>query len=272
MNYWQILRQLQYLLRLQAWTGSSTLVFNSDSILIVAGENDLEAIESRLILPACLIIPGDGTTDPEGGDQPDLISRQVSFVIVTRNENDERGTGAIIGAARESVTDSRGRGVLEIEREVFNAVEKLAAESGIIITVRMTGAPATRKDPEDNSYAFQDFTGEVFCSADPYFPPARRLAATIRTGEVSLTWTNPATRYDTYRPRLIRKAGSVAPTSTSDGTELVLVGMATSKVDSLLASGTYSYSLFMSYDDFSATPATDRQTSEAVSVTGVVVP
>lgn len=274
MNFWQVLRQIQYLLRQQNWTGTSTPVFHDDSVQIVAGESDIEALEARLILPSCLIIPGGGASDPVGeGEQPDLISRSVSIVLMARNENDDLGSGAIMGAAREGLTDSRGRGVEELEEEVFNAIKKLSAESGIVIALRMASEPETRKDQEDNSYAFQEYSGEVNCAANRYYFPGRRLAATPTSGEVSLTWTNPPTRFDTYRMRLVRKAGSSAPTSPSDGTELALsANMATSKVDSGLPAGTYSYSLFASYDDFNPTPGTDLSTSAAVSVTGVVVP
>jgi hypothetical protein len=270
MNIWQVARQIQYLLKNQNWTGSSTKVFNSDSVVIVPSESDIDALDRRLILPLCLLAPGAGQSDPQYGERGDLIQQELSVILATENPNDPLGQAAMVGAVRESTTDSRGRGVLELEQELFNAIKTVGQVNGIIIAAKGQGAGAARKDPEDTAYGIREYTWEVYCTTTNYYFPARRLAARPRTGEIDLTWQVAPDRYDRYRARLVRKAGSTAPTSPTDGTELTLSSaLATSFNDTGLAPGTYSYSVFMSYDDFSATPALDLRTSDPVSVTGV---
>lgn len=276
MNYWQSIRQLQYLLRQLVWAGSSTKVFNADSVVIIATETDIDAIDARLVFPACLLVVGAGQSDPEAQDQPDLLHRRTSMVVMTRNENDRLGQGAVVGAVRESMTDSRGRGALEVERMLLDpdsGVGALALNSGINIVVRAVEEPAARRDQDENNHAFQAYEVEIVCGVAPYYAPGRRLLAASRTGQISLSWANPALRFDTYRPRLIRKAGSTPPVSTSDGTELTLaVGQPAVYVDSGLSAGTYSYSLFESYDDFAedSVAIADRSTSAKISVAGAL--
>ncbi len=103
------------------------------------------------------------------------------------------------------------------------------------------------------------------------FHPCPRFKATGGVGSVALSWTLPPARFDRLKIVLVRKSGSSAPSSVTDGTVVTLSGdLATSKTDTL-AAGTYSYSIFAAYDETHATPTTAEQYSAAASVTGVVV-
>lgn len=268
-NIWQIARQIQSLIRAQTWTGTATKVFDTDSVVIVSSDSDINAIDARLIMPMALVAVGAGQSDPQHSEEPDLIERVLSVVLIARNENDKLGQGAIVGAVRFSATDSRSRGVLELEAELFNAVQKLVIVNGVVLGFVGQGESAVRRDFDEVAYAVQEYTFRVFCTADPFYVPARKLAASPKTGEIDLTWQLPPARYDFFRVRLVRKTGSTAPTSVSDGTVVLSSATAVSFADTGLAVGTYSYSLFASYDDFAATPATDLQYSDRVSVTGI---
>lgn len=275
MTYWQILQQIRYLLQQRHWDadGANPVVFDTDSVVVVAGDGDLDAIDSRLILPACLIIASSGQNDPEAMDEPLSVHRRLSTLIIARNENDKMGTAAVMGAGRQGAGDSRGRGVLELEPQVKQTIAALTATYGVNVVERGAEEPATRREQDDNAYALQELIFEAVCASTLYYAPGRLLAAHPYTGQVSLTWQLPATRFDSYRARLIRKTGSTAPSSPTDGIEVTLSGnWVTSAVDTLLVSGTYSYSLFISYDDMSTTPVSDLRTSAACSVAGVVVP
>ena len=104
-----------------------------------------------------------------------------------------------------------------------------------------------------------------------HFHPCPRFNATGGVGSVTLAWTLPPARFDRLRVVLIRKAGSSAPTSVSDGTAVTLSGdLATSKTDTI-AAGTYSYSLFAVYDETHATPTTVEKYSAAATKTAIVV-
>lgn len=275
MNLWQIVNQIVYLLQQQKWGSTSTPVFHPMSVVPVAADSDADALDARLIMPMALVIPESGESDPAHGEEPDHKARRITVALITRNENDLLGTGALMGAVRSGVASSRGRGVAEFEEELFNAIKKLVVVNGITISLKGLGESGTRKDPDDNSYAFQEYQFEAFCGSSLYYPSGRKFRAQEKTGEIGLTWQNAPTRYDLYRARIIRKAGSSAPTSVSDGTELTLgSNLPTSFADSGLAAGTYSYALFMSYDDFAesrgaANPGSDLRTSESVVVEGV---
>ena len=267
MNIYQILRQTKYLIQSQVWSGSSTVVFHPDSIIIVAQDSEIDALDQRPIIPICLISPLDGQSDPQHGEEPDLIQRQIAIALISENYGDPLGQGALIGANRTGATDSRGRGVLELE-PTLAAIKKLVVVNGVLISLKEQGIPAAKKDPEDSSYAIQAFNFEAWCTSQATYQAPRKLATRPRTGQVDLTWQVPPDRFDRYRVVLRRAAGSTPPATITDGTGVTLSGnLATSVSDTGLAVGTYSYSLFATYDDFSATPATDLWASDPVTVT-----
>ncbi len=274
MNSWQVLNQIKYLLQQARWEGTSTVIFAPESVKVVGSDSDVDAIDARPVLPMALIVPESGTADPQHGEESGYMARNISIVLVTRNENDRLGMAGIMGANREGISDSRGRGVLEFEGELFRAIKQLVINSGVNIAFKGNGSSATRKDADDIAYAIQEYQFEAFCTTALEYFPGRKLAAQPRTGEVSLSWAVPPARYDRYRMVLRRAAGSTAPTSISSGTGVTLASaMATSVVDSGLAAGTYSYALFCTYDDMCEgvdgqfTPAQDLRASDSVTAT-----
>ena len=96
MNFWQIIRQVVHLLKARVWTGSSSKVFHTDSVVVVAGDSDINALDARLIPPMALVVPGSGQSDPSHGEEPDLIEREFSVILITRNEGDKLGQAAIM--------------------------------------------------------------------------------------------------------------------------------------------------------------------------------
>lgn len=276
MNVWQIANQAQYLLQTRVWPGTSTPVFMPESVVVVAGESDIDALDATLVLPMAVITPGGGPSDPQAGDEPGYLVQEISIVIATRNFGDRLGQAAVMGANRESVSDSRGRGVLEIEPQLLATLELLNVQEGVTVALKSQSSLTTRKDQQDNVYSLKEYSFEVSCTSALFYPPARRFHAVGSTSEVELTWSLPSSRYDRYRMVLRRASGSTPPTSITDGTSVALSSnLATSKTETL-AAGTYSYALFAVYDDFSrgannvAAPATDLRVSDSVTDTVVV--
>ncbi len=77
---------------------------------------------------------------------------------------------------------------------------------------------------------------------DAPVPPVTNLVATPSSKRIDLSWTNPASGFDTVR--VVRKQGS-APTDPDDGTVLFSGGVATSAADTNLQSGlTYHYAVW----------------------------
>ena len=147
---------------------------------------------------------------------------------------------------------------------------------GVGTQPRARGATLAQLDDQSNYIAWREYQFEAIVTADRFYHPPITLAGTPSAGQVAFTWTNPPDRWDRYRVRLVRKSGSSAPTSIGDGTEVTLgSNLPTSFTNSGLAAGTYSYSLFSSYDETNTlaanAAAADDRTSDPVSVTALVV-
>jgi hypothetical protein len=272
MNTWQILQQVKYLLKSRKWAGSpsNAVVFHPDAIRITGGVNP-KAIDA-LIKPAVLLKSLGAQSDPEYGEEPDLIEQTVNVAIVAMGAGDQFGENAIIGANRQSFTDSRGRGLLEIEPEVFGAIERLNDIDGVRILSRIDGGDQILLDAEERPYALREYSYKVLCTADEYYHDATHLVATGGSGQVSLSWTLPPDRFDRYRVLLRRASGATPPSSVTAGTAVTLAGnLSTSVTDTGLTPGTYSYALFSQYDVTNPTPAQADKTSTGTSIASITV-
>jgi hypothetical protein len=270
MNTYQILRQVKYLLLSRNWSGSSNKLFASGSVLISAGLTD--AAKPHIRVPFALISPEDASVDPSHRNEPDLIQQSIRITICNAVPGDVLGENAIIGANIPDRTKSEGRGLLELEEEVFAAVQFLSTDNGVVIQHVATGAARPLIDPDLGYVLSREYTFEAQTTASRFYHPPIRLSATGGAGSVSLSWTLPPDRYDRFRVVLRRASGATAPATVTSGTGVTLSGnLATSVTDSGLAAGTYSYSLFAQYDETNSTPSQADRTSAAVSKTSITV-
>lgn len=270
---------MQHLLQAAVWPGSSTPIFAPESVVVATTESDMDVLDAHTVLPLAVIALSGGSADPAFRDEPGYWEHQVDVVLAVKNSGDRKGEAPVMGSAREGTTDSRGRGVLEIVEPVLAALELLNVQDGITVACVSQGEQATRRDPSDGTvYALQGLSFSVSCARERYYPAPRRLVASPTSGEVALSWENPPARFDRLRVVLRRASGAVAPSSPSAGTGVTLASdFAESAVDTV-AAGTYSYALFMVYDEFSrgannvAAPSVMNRYSDAVEETSVVVP
>ena len=276
MNLWQVGQQAKYLLQQKTWSDGATVVFAPQSVLCLSSDSEIDALDANLVMPMAVVVLGSGQSDPQANDEPGYWVRDMTVALAVRNYNDRTGQAAVMGASRVGVSDSRGRGLLEIEERVLSALELLNELEGITVALKSQSATMTRKDPSDSVYAIKEYVFEVSCASQLFYPAPRRMAATVLgSGQVSLAWTLPVSRYDRYRVVMRRLSGSTAPGSITAGTGVTLSStLATSVIDTPGA-GTWSYSLFCTYDDFASTnnaaaPASDLRSSDALSVSGVV--
>lgn len=270
-NTWQVLRQIKFLLQQRAWTGSAVRVFGQQSVIVTVAPD--EQAVARLVPPIVMLRPLDASVDPQHGEEPDLIHQTVGVRLVVVVPGDALGENALIGANRVGQTDSRGRGLLEVEEELFAAIELLNGIDGVKIQNRATGAAlATIEEGTGNYICYRDYQFLAVVTADRFYHPASRLAAsTPGGGAVSLTWLLPPARYDRFRVILRRAAGSTPPSSPTGGTGVVLSGdLAISVVDTPGA-GTFSYALFGSYDETNSPASVEQRYSAAVTKTVTAV-
>jgi len=169
MNTWQNLRQIQYLLRARKWTGTSTVVFASQSVIVTAAPH--EEVAEKVPMPMAMIRPGSCTVDRW---TPDLLDQEVVITLAVSHAGDAYGEFPVLGGQRVSQTQSKGRGLLEIEEEMFNAVELLNTDDGVVIQFR--GASATQPKFVSGQYLLlRDYLFRLDVTADRFYHPVINL-------------------------------------------------------------------------------------------------
>lgn len=265
MNAWQCLRQLRAILRASVWPDGAGEVVFSARVHVTAGP-PAEALPG-IGYPFCLLAPGSADEDD---DDASLERTALRVLLCVRGAGDSYGEAALMGGPRSGgVGSSKGRGLLEVEEVLKSAINKLDADNGVNVRITGRSAPAAQTIGSDYVVS-REYTLEGVLTTDRTYAPAQNLVATASgSGNVSLTWTLPASRYDRLGVVLRRASGTTAPASPSAGTGVTLSGpLATSVTDSPGA-GTFSYALFAAYDEVSATPTTADRYSVAQTATVV---
>lgn len=270
MNIWQVTRQLEYLIRSRYWEGDNT---NEKVIRPVPTAGLTREALKDVKLPFVLITPLGGPAD---GEDPDLWDETIRFVIVAGVEGDDHGKMSLLGGVRSAGQgSSKGRGLLELQEEVMAAVRLLSTGTGLVVQGRNLQAGEAAQDEEYGYITSRQLLYSVKCTAFRYYHPCDLFAAEDATGgNCDLTWALPPDRFDRRKMMLRRAAGSTAPATIADGTEVVLASdLAVSHTDNPGA-GTFSYSLFAGYleksDDMPPMTGTPDRWSDPVSVTVVV--
>lgn len=275
MNTWQVLKQMRYLIRKRTWEGTGAVVFNPDSVRCSAKIE--ESVLRTLMMPVIMMSPLDENSDPVADEEPDLISTNMGMHIIVAIQQDPTGQAALIGGSRvDGQSSSKGRGLLEIEEEVFAAVKSLNDHNGVRIQSRHKGAATPVLSDVVGYVLTRDYIWVAETTATRYYhTPTNFVCHPERSGtlQFTATWRNPPDRYDLRRVRLIYKAGSTPPTSVTDGTEFVLpTALPTTATITVVGAGTYSASLFACYDETNPTPIADQRFSEPATSAGIVVP
>jgi len=172
MNTWQTVRQVQYLVRSRKWTGSSTKVFHTDSVKVTAAPRE-SAIE-QMIMPACLIRPMGASIDPQWSESPDLFELEVAITLAVAHVGDSWGEYPMLGGQRTGQTNSTGRGLLEVEEELFAAVELLNDDDGVLIQFRASSAAQAQMIGKQYVLV-RDYLFRLWVSADRYYHPVINL-------------------------------------------------------------------------------------------------
>ena len=267
MNRLQFARQIQTLLRAITWADSAVL-FAPGCVIATAGMWEESVKERRL--PLALIRPGAVQIDPTMSERPDLMRIDFTITLVVATAGDQYGETTMIGANRTG--GSKGRGLLEVEELVLAALAQLGPASGMPIVYRGASAAQPTYNEHLGYMLVCDYTYEALGTVSRTYQAPSGLVATGGSGSAALSW-NASVRYDKRRFILRRASGSTPPATSSSGTGITLGGTpdganVTSKTDTGLSAGTYSYSLFAVYDDTNA--STDVATSAAQAVTVIV--
>ena len=274
MNAWQCFKQIRYLLRARNWTGGSTRVWSSDSVRISPAAPD-EAWR-RMNFPVALIRPQEMQIDPEHREEDDLVHAVVAIDVFVAVSSDPIGESALIGGNRPAAgatgqQASQGRGLQEVEEELFAAVESLNGVEGVEIQFDSAGA-ATPEVADGNRYIVsREYRFNLVCTADRYYHSARRIRATNNGGgSVTLDWDNPPDRFDRFRHILRRAAGATPPASPTAGTGIALGSNLPITVTDTPGAAQFSYALFTAYDETHDTLSVEERYSAALTLTHTV--
>jgi len=273
MNSWQVLKNLKYLLKSKTWTGTSNIVFNKNSVIISANP-EIHAL-STLIVPIAILKPLDLTVDPEYGEERSLVERQVQLSLITGIGGDAASAeNAVIGANRTAGSvKSEGRGLLELEEEVYGAIQRLTESTGIKMSfVSSSGNAVTRVDTGEAIWyvAMADYRFKMFCGTVRSYSPVRELMVTVPSvgTQNDLAWTLPPDRYDRYKIVVRKATGTTPPANPTAGTGVTLGSdLATSVTDTVVFGSTTSYSVFVAYDETHDPLSTEERYSAAESIT-----
>ena len=276
MTLWQVCMQLRNILKARTWAdvagtalGTGAKVFG-ENVIISAG-TETNQILSSMNTPCCVIIPGPSQRDAEAGEDPRLRTATIRVKVIQSVMGDAYGEALMVGANIADEGGSAGHGLLEIEEQVEYAIGDLSQANACWIYVLGASQPIPVQYEGQGSVAYMDLDFDVKVTTSRYYPPCPALTATGGSGQIVLSWTLAPDRYDRYRVVLRRKSGDTAPTaingddSVSIGAEVVTV------TDSGLSGGNYSYALFQTYDDRSATPDSDDHVSESITQTAITV-
>lgn len=226
-------------------------------------------LKSGLTFP---ILSVETLDDEHDRDHPARIKVARFRLSVAGSALTEARSSAWIGSGGTSTTDEA------LESAVKSFIDYLDGGKLVESTHAIQGRLVNESEQRlvtstDGQHAVTDLEFEVYSARTSRFYHAPfRFAATPGSGQVVMTWTLAPTRFDTLRVILRRATGSTPPATVTDGTGVTLSGdLVTSKTDSGLAAGTYSYSLFMAYDETNATPTTADKYSAAATRSALVV-
>lgn len=126
----------------QVWTGSSNVVFPTGAVHIVGSiEDAFPAALKTMRVPMVLIQPGATEADPEFDEDPNFVRFGILVRVATMVLGDAIGESTVIGGYKvNGSTKSEGRGIYEIEQELWNAIGKLNAEESVVLQNRFKSA------------------------------------------------------------------------------------------------------------------------------------
>ena len=264
MNSWQLLRQLKATLEAATWPDSPTeLVFGQVALSAGFGADARPSVQ----FPLVRVRPLGEAPDEE---EPGLVELQVEVELTQRVYGDTTGEVGLVGGSRTSGQGgSDGRGLLELEEQIKSELGSLARVEGVGLRFDSASAAAAGEVDGFGYLVFRVYTFRAWLTEARTYPAARKLAGTDAGSQTaSLTWENPASRFDRSDLVLRVASGSTAPASATAGTGVTVGSSAESLSHAPGGAGTWSYSLFVGYDE-TASAAPDRY-SAAASATVVL--
>lgn len=161
-----MLTQAKTTLLAQTWPGGSNRVF-SDGAVEITRFVTKEALRA-MGCPGALLMPGDGQSDPEFDEEPDLIRTRVVVRLFVTIPGDAVGVNPLMGANRADSTKSEGAGLLDLEQVVHTAIGRLneADSTNFKIQFRRKGGAGGLHIDDKVKWEYQDLEFEAWHTAN----------------------------------------------------------------------------------------------------------
>ena len=286
MNSWQASLQAKHQLLKQAWPDSP---FGNVFAQVFCTQTTAEDCSGSLRFPFAIVRVLDAQFDPD--DQRYNVQK-FEVVSCVNHTGSQVGESGLIGGNRQSQGTSGGRGLLEVEEQVLNALEFLNQTNAFRIQLVGFGA-AEAGNVEGMGYVVAralTFQARLTTERDYPTPNAGKALPNSAIGTaITLTWTfhdrfdcrnaYPGSQLQAARGKLVlrRASGSTPPATITSGTNIPLSAAVATTVTDNPGHGTWSYSLFAQYDEYgngTGSPVltgTSVRNSTAATVAGIVV-
>jgi len=286
-NPWQALRQVAYRLVVATWPDApNDLILTGGAVVSrdKAGNfrlnvgmdgvafNFMADGPPALATPYAKLVWIDGTLDPDVPGRYLEPPRIRVGVIVGKGDvaadplstsgAQTHGQDALLGSAlgADGQGGSVGRGV----EETLNTLIQRALNDGSALNYPTHGfqgyVDRVRELLPIGGVKVIERTFDVLITdavVDPQYAPVRLFTGTIGGGVATLTWKNPATRFDslTATPIVRKLAGATAPATPGAGAGVAVTPGAETTTDAE-APGQWSYAAFVPYDESMPGPPT----------------
>lgn len=272
MDELQQAEQIRHQLASRYWgdSGSNALVFGK----VASSAGPRESIRDLANQCPVAIINAMGSVGALKG-LPQARTFRWQILVMVSNMGDPWGEGGLIGSNWQGFgTQSEGAGILHVQRELCAALNPSTGREGLRLALVESRSATASEDPDAPPVTFRMYQFESQGTEHPVYATATRLAATAGgSGAVTLTWLLPTGRYDFYKAVLRYASGATPPASTSAGTGVTLSADDATTVTFSPGAGTYSFALFVQYDEKArdAAKSTVTATSAAETLASVVV-
>jgi hypothetical protein len=272
-NGYQTAKLIQGALQARKWKGESgnELVFKRVRITPVDIETMLGVGAPGS--PVCKINLGKRQSDQQ---QKGFVAQEIVVTLAVQVEGDELAENAMVGANRTAGSgSSKGRGILEVEAEMFAVLGDMNAMAGMQVQGYASGSVEVARVSMASSFVYCSYTFLFYCTTQlTYLGPTSLVASGSTGGTISLTWKPAPLIWSSISAsggQIIKYAsGSTPPPTHDSGTDgPAVTGTATSASIPGLSSGTYAVSIFTAYKESGASSGADAwspPTSYVVSV------
>lgn len=228
---------------------SAEPVFSPDSVIPTQGPRESELPRLYRRLPSCLLSLGAANPDPEAGEERRYLQSTFTATLICKEYGDRFGTASLIGGHRQSKIQGDGRGLAEVEVELFEAIEEMVTESGVRVAGLPSTIPVPFHDERFGAVVANNYSWLVWHPSFETLWEPRGVSASDSGGTVTISWTAPDQTTDLVTYVVRRMAGRVPVANPELGVDVAMGSPLDVSTTNAPGAGTWTYSVFAKYAD-----------------------